>query len=149
MIGRLGVLIGARSRRRDDAGMALALTLFLIMLIGVLSLSIAGVVLAQTLPTQVEQKNTRTVAAAEAGIEVALHRLRAANDGAGTGMLGLLPCTSASGTVLSGPVAPGGDAPRYSVSIRYFAADPSAQNAAWRTANALGCAANAPVQVPL
>ncbi len=133
----------------SEAGAALALTIFLIMLIGVLSLSIAGAVLAQTSPTQVEQKNTVTLSAAEAGIDVALNRLRAANDGAGAGVLTDLPCTAATGTTLSGSVGPSNGAPQYAVTIRYFGSDPSAESASWRNVNAQGCSGAHPTAVPL
>lgn len=135
---------------RADAGAALALTIFLIMLIGVFSLSIAAAVLVQVRPTQVAQKNLRTIGAAEAGIAVGLNRVRAANDGSGNGVLASLPCTLTTSAVLSGPVAPSiTGSPQYTVTIRYYLADPSQQSSTWRNSNALVCTSGHPSQVPL
>ena len=139
-----------RGRTRErERGAALALTLFLILLIGVLSLSIASAVLVQTKPTMFQQKNTVTLSAAEAGVDVALNRLRAANDGDGNGVLGSLPCTGSGGTTLSGSVGPANGSPTYAVAIRYFAVDPSQESDSWRIANALACAGGQPSEVPV
>lgn len=130
-----------RLRRRhnpDDSGAAMITALLAILVTATFAIILLGVLLSQTVPTKLQQATTRTVFAAEAGINAAVGQLRNAAgspDGEGKiyGKKELLPCT-ASGTVSSGgsPVA-------YEVTIQYFAQDPTGQSEAWRASKALGC----------
>jgi hypothetical protein len=142
----------SRTRRRApaDEGIALLLTVFLMLLVASMSLIIGTVVLMQVKPTQYEGKSTRTVNSAEAGFDVALNRIRAAQNAKGEGLRTQLPCTATAGTVLAGPVGPGTRDSTYSVKIRYYAADPTKQSESWRasTGNLIACQAGSPSKVP-
>ena len=132
-----------RSDRRtaDDTGSALLLVVALMLVVASLGLVITAGVLQQVRPTTYGQKATRTVFAAEAGVQVALSQIRGAQRSPDTtgvvrGEPTQLPCT------LSGPVVTAADASaglRYDVKISYYDADPVGQTAAWRTANRLAC----------
>jgi Tfp pilus assembly protein PilX len=138
--------------RRGDRGTALLLTIFTMLIITTMSLTVASAVLLQVRPTQLEQKSTRTLTAAEAGFDVALNRIRAAQDGSGNGVRTQLPCSATSGTTITGTVAGGttADASGYSVTIRYYAEDPSSQTETWRSSNTnlVRCVSGAPQTVP-
>lgn len=148
----------------DEDGFALIVALFVILVVAALSLSMAAVILNQAKPTREARKSLTTINAAEAGLQVALLSLRAANDGAGNGVPSKLPCTgptgagfstsststqvSAPGATLSGAVAPaatyGGPSdtgsPTYRVSIAYFRVDPANLSPSALQANAMACA---------
>jgi hypothetical protein len=133
-----------------DEGIALLLTVFVMLLVASMSLIVGTVVLRQVKPTQYEEKSTRTVNSAEAGFDVALNRIRAAQNAKGEGLRTQLPCTATEGTVLAGPVGPGTRDSAYSVTIRYYAADPTKQPESWRsnTTNLVSCQAGSPSKVP-
>ncbi|WP_129338295.1 RICIN domain-containing protein [Cellulomonas endophytica] len=128
----------ARAGQPDDAGVAMLTTLVVIMVLTGLSILVLGMVVAQTVPVQLQRQQTRTVYAAEAGIEAVVAQMRgaaAAADytGAVYGDARGLPCARAG--TLSDSL---GDL-RYEATVQYFTQDPSTQTAAWRTANALPC----------
>jgi Tfp pilus assembly protein PilX len=125
----------ARRARGGDDGTALLLTLFTMLLVTTMSLTVGTAVLVQVRPTQLEQKSTRTVTAAEAGFDVALNRIRAAQDSSGVGIRGDLPCDKTDGTTFTGTVGAGTDASAYSVTIRYYTEDPSDKSEDWRKDN--------------
>ena len=141
----------ARRSRGGDDGIALLLTIFTILIVATMSLTVGTAVLIQVRPTQVEQKTTRTVTAAEAGFDVALNRIRAARDSSANGVRTQLPCSATAGTTFTGTVGSGADQSRYSVTIRYYTQDPSSQSAAWRSssANLVACSGGVPVTTPL
>jgi hypothetical protein len=133
---------------REDCGAALLLVLMLILVVAALSVLLLGMVLAQSRPTSQEKKSTRTVHAAEAGLNAALGQIRAATTddsmGVAQGDRSKLPCGTITGTV-------GGESGNvgYTVDVRYYLTDPTNTSTTWRTANALGCAAGlGPSQVP-
>jgi Tfp pilus assembly protein PilX len=138
-----------RVRRGGDEGTALMITIFTMLLVTTMSLTVGSAVLLQVRPTQAEQKATRTLTAAEAGFDVALNRIRAAQDASGNGVRTSLPCTATAGTVLTGTMS-GTDPSAYSVKIRYYNADPSGQSASWRSSstNLVACSSGAPASVP-
>jgi hypothetical protein len=145
--------VGDRGRRRSasgDDGIALVLTVFLMLLVASMSMVIGTAVLIQVKPTQFEAKATQTVFAAEAGLDIALNRIRGAQDNKGEGTRRELPCTATAGTVVSGPVAPAVGGTEYNVRIRYYTSDPSAATESWRAdpANLVACASDGPVTVP-
>ncbi len=140
-------LAQALRAHRDDEGAAMLITMMIMLLVASVSIGIAGAVLAERMPTLVQQKRTRTVNVAEAGLDVGLNRLRAAVNSAGQGQLSKLPCTAASSATLTGSVGSGQDT-GYTVTIRYYDASPTDQTATWRSSNALGCVSSAPAHVP-
>jgi hypothetical protein len=132
----------SRLARRGDAGsMPLAV---LLTMVGVsLSALMAPMVLTQIRAARENVTRTYSLAAAQSGLDVALAHLRAANDGAGTGVRASLPCGPFTGTV-----GQAGNA-RYQVTVEYFGTDPLGQSAAWRTANRLTCTAGSgPATIP-
>ncbi|TAK69552.1 MAG: hypothetical protein EPO13_06675 [Actinomycetota bacterium] len=141
--------LAARLHRRNDDGAALILVMFCILVAAALSTLLLGMVLAQSLPTQLNRKTTQTLAAAESGLDVAMGQIRAASmvDPAdATKLVGDradLPCGPLTGNVA------GSANLTYTVTIRYYSDDPSGQTAAWRTTNALSCTPGAgPPVVP-
>lgn len=124
--------LAARRCRRADAGsMPLAL---LLTLVGVtLTALLVPVVITQVNATRSGIRRDHALAAAQAGLEVALGHVRAANDGAGNGVPTKLPCGP-----LESRVSAAGSA-RYRVTIDYLAADPQGQTDAWVTANRISC----------
>lgn len=136
-------LLVALRRRTDpsapaDEGVALLTVIMLIMVMGALSVLLLGVVVAQVKPTMFADKNSRTVFAAEAGIDAALSQMRSANgapdiNGKIYGDSKKLPCT------VQGPVDGASTSLTYKVTVSYFDQDPTGKDAAWRTANQLTC----------
>ncbi|MCW2548651.1 MAG: Beta-galactoside-specific lectin 3 [Mycobacterium sp.] len=140
----------------SQGGFAMFIALLLILVIGGMSLLVAGLVISESKPTTTARKTVATLNAAEAGFEVALHRLRFATDTYGNGVLGKLPCTatsSAVGTPLNGSVGPKTGAAKnqtltYAVSVRYYDDDPSTMGTTDLNQNAIACSAGSPVSVP-
>lgn len=147
----------SRMRRphQDDSGAALLISLLTILIATSLSVAVLGSVVSQLTPAQFGMKNTRTAHAAEAGLDTALGVIRTALSPSpqdNTTIVGdrrKLPCTAASSGSLSGTVAGSSGNLTYVVQITYFDEDPAGKDSAWRTANALACTANGPVQTPL
>jgi hypothetical protein len=134
-----------RGRRRSalgalgpDSGVAMLSSILLVLIMASLSMVVLALVMAQTRPTEFARKNTRTIFAAEAGVEAALSRIRSAGgspDFTGTiyGDLTQLPCT------LEGSVADAGGDLSYEVQVRYYKDDPAGQSETWLTANKMAC----------
>ncbi len=123
---------GGPGRGTDDTGslvLALMLTLVGIMLTAIL----VPVVLTQVRSTRAYIQRSHALHAAQSGLDVALGRIRAANNGDGTGKLAGLPCGPIAGTVGDGGVA------RYEVTIDYVATDPRGQTDEWVAANHILC----------
>jgi hypothetical protein len=113
-------------RSGDDSGAAILLALFVMAVVAALSLSIAGVVLSQSEPTQLTRKDIQTVHAAEAGIEAGLTRLRGAGSATGAGSVAMLPCNTTYGAKFQGSVEGTSQGSlTYSTTITYYAQDPS------------------------
>ncbi|NAZ81699.1 hypothetical protein GTR02_07690 [Kineococcus sp. R8] len=109
--------------RGGDEGVALLLVLMTMAIAATLSLLVLGVVLSQVQPTQMQQKTTRTVAAAQAGVDAALAQIRTA-EGTATvvGRVGdptKLPCE------VTGTVGDNADGAAFRVTISYFDTNPS------------------------
>jgi Tfp pilus assembly protein PilX len=137
-----------RIRRRDDQGTALLMVIMAIMVAASLSVLVLGMLVAQASPTIQQRKYTRTIHAAEGGLNAALSQLRASQttnaQNVSQGDRSKLPCGPLSGTV-------GGEDGNlaYTVTVAYFTSDPTQQDSAWRAANALPCAAGyGPSQTP-
>lgn len=130
----------ARLSRDDESGAALITALLAILVTAMFAIVMLGVLLSQMMPTRLEQATTRTVFAAEAGINAAVGQLR--NIASGPDTLGniygdrkLMPCE------MSGKVSTDGSDVAYSVSLRYYIQDPTGETEAWRSSssNVLTC----------
>lgn len=145
---RLRLNRAVKQQRSDDSGAALITALLAILLTATFAIVMLGVLLSQMVPTELQQATTRTVFAAEAGINAAVGQLRNAAgppDGEGKiyGKKELLPCTA------SGTVASGGSEAAYTVTLQYFTKDPTGRDETWRSANDLSCTAgNGPSEDP-
>ncbi|MBI5162222.1 MAG: ricin-type beta-trefoil lectin domain protein [Micrococcales bacterium] len=103
-----------------------------------LALTVLGVLVNQPRSIYTVQRASKTVYAAQAGLQVALGQIRtatAAPDAFGKvyGSKAKLPCT------LSGSVDGSSDSTSYSVTLSYFTSNPAGQSAAWQAANRLSC----------
>ena len=121
-----------------DTGIAMMSSILLVLIMATLSMVVLALVMAQTRPTEFARKNTRTIFAAEAGIEAALGQIRTAAgvpDFTGTiyGDLAQLPCT------MTGTVADATGQLRYDVQVRYFKDNPAGQTETWLNANKMAC----------
>lgn len=120
-----------RTRPGDEGSLIMV---FLVMLVAsAMSLLVLGIVVNQAQSTRVTSRRVDSLHAAQAGLDVALGQIRAANDGQGNGVLSQLPCGP-----FSGSVDPSASA-TYQVSITYYPADPTGKSAAWLAANAMSC----------
>lgn len=109
--------MGTRRRRapwrRDETG-SLPVAMLLVMVSTSISALLVPIVLVQLGSSRLEANRERTVAAAQAGLDVALGQVRRANDGAGNGVPASLPCGPINGSV-------GGDSiSTYQVAIQYY-----------------------------
>ncbi len=108
-----------RRMRRDEDGVVLVMSLIVIILASSLSLAVAGAILAQVKPTQLTSKLTRTLAAAEAGIDVVQRQIRKAET------TGVLPCGRFEAERGSA------DGSSYHVEVRYYNKDPTGKPERW------------------
>lgn len=128
----------ASRRAHDESGVALLTAILFMILMAGISTVLVSVVLSQLLPTNLAQKSTKTIYAAQAGMQTALGLIRSATGGGGVGDLTALPCAvtaNASGT---------SDGVTYSAQITYYNANPAGRNATWLAdaANKLACTAS-------
>ena len=126
-----------RFRRPRDEGYAMPTAILLIMVCTALSVLMLGVITAQLKPTLFAAKNSRTIAAAEAGVDASLTVIRNARsiDPISTTELGdprKLPCT------VTGKLD-GSSNYTYRATVRYYDLDPSGKTEAWRSTNAKTC----------
>lgn len=126
----------AAVRGREEGVAMMTAILFMIIMAGIASV-LLGVVSSQMVPTYIDQKGTKTIYSAQAGIQAALSVMRAAGtlniNGKVYGDPSKLPCAftgSTNGT---------SDGNQYSVSIQYFTTDPTTMTTAQKNANALTC----------
>lgn len=105
----------------------------LLAMVGVaLSALLAPMTLSQAGSTRDAVRRSQELTAAQAGLDVALGHIRAADDGTGAGVLAGLPCG-----LLAGTVGVGGS--RYEVTVDYFATDPLGQPDPWIATNRMVC----------
>ncbi|WP_234983238.1 hypothetical protein [Demequina sp. NBRC 110053] len=128
------------ARRRlhgKDEGVAMLSVLMLVLILTSLAIILVGVTLTQTSPTLFQEKNVRTLAAAQAGLDAAAFQIRNAYTGGGTdtgiGDIHKLPCS------VSGSVEGDGSGPNFVVDVAYYAADPEGQTDEWLVDNELTC----------
>ncbi|MEO8093951.1 MAG: hypothetical protein ABI632_03355, partial [Pseudolysinimonas sp.] len=131
-------IIGRRPSAGDEKGVALLTAILFTILMASISVILVSVVLAQTTPSYIAQKSTKTIYAAQAGLQTALGLIRSASaapDYAGHvyGDPSHLPCS------LTGNVSGASDSITYSVTISYFTTDPTGTTAAWQSANKMAC----------
>lgn len=123
--------------KNNERGVAMMSALMLIMIVTVLAVLVLGITISQSRPTLFMNKNTRTMSAAQAGIDTAISQIRNATspDPSGTimGDIHKLPCR------VSGPVEGAGDDTGFVATIAYFKLDPEGKDELWREANALTC----------
>jgi len=126
--------------RRNQDGIALVSVLVLMLIITTLSVLVLGLVLSQVRPTLFTNKNTRTVSAAQAGIDAAISQIRnsTTTDESGNivGDIHGLPC------VVNGTVDGTANGTAFASTISYFKEDPTNRSADWRETNALPCYQN-------
>ena len=109
----------AASQGDDDGSIIMAMLLILVTTL--FAALLAPIVLAQIHTSAFDTRRSHSLDAAQTGVDVALGKIRDANDGLGAGVLSTLPCTNF--TPLTGSVSTGGTA-RYNTLIYYFAQDP-------------------------
>lgn len=124
----------------SDAGVAMLAAIMLATILLGMSALVLGIVVSQVRTTQFGDKNTRTIYAAEAGVEATLGKIRTAAaspdfTGKTYGDASQLPCS------LSGAVDAAASGTTYSVVVQYFADDPAGHTDAWRSTNKLACTA--------
>ena len=139
---------------RDDEGSGLILVFLVMLISSALSLVLLENAVSMANQTQSNNKRVTSLAAAQAGLDSALGQIRDATDPAtGAGEVATIPCTVAAGAVggVTAPTAGGSANGSYTVKVAYFAVDPSAQTAAWRSnsANQINCPSGShPDKVP-
>ncbi|HET6208822.1 MAG TPA: ricin-type beta-trefoil lectin domain protein, partial [Jatrophihabitans sp.] len=110
----------------------------MLMLVITVGLSLASllipVVLSQSQGTRNTMTKVRSLHAAEAGTDIALGAIRAANNGATTGDTTKLPCGPLAGTLNSTAGT------TYRVTLDYYVNDPTGQSASWLSSNKMHCA---------
>lgn len=110
------------------------MALMLIFLGSALSALLVPLVVDQIKSTREQIDRGQAVAAAQAGLDVAVAHVRAATT-AGAGVLAGLPCGPLSGSVSTTGTA------RYEVAVAYLDADPQGHDDTWVAANAITCIA--------
>ncbi|WP_197030003.1 ricin-type beta-trefoil lectin domain protein [Cellulomonas sp. URHE0023] len=135
-----------RAAAARDEGVAMLTVIMLIMVMSALSVLMLGVMVAQVKPTMYAGKNTRTIFAAETGLDSALSQIRSAigpvdMDGKYYGAPTLLPCS------VQGKVDSSTSTLTYAVNVSYFDQDPTGKDDAWRSTNKLACVSGAGVTI--
>jgi len=134
----------ARSRSlQDDEGSGLILVFLVMLISSALSLVLLEGAVSMAKQTSANNKRVTSLSAAQAGLDAGLGQIRdAVNTTTGDGDVSSIPCTVAGGSV-GGTNTPsqGTTTGSYTVAVAYFATDPTAQNAAWRSnsANQINC----------
>jgi hypothetical protein len=125
----------ARLRPQGDRG-SLPLLMLVILVSSTLCALLVPMVITQANSTHYSTSRQQALDAAWAGIDMAVGRIRMAEDVSGNGILGKLPCwTTDSGTPYRGSVVSAGDgsqvgAEQYQVYVDYYVVDPVANPAA-------------------
>jgi len=124
----------------SEAGAAMMMTLMFIFFVGGLLIVLLAALLGQLAPQQFVQSSTRSVYAAQAGLQSGLSILRSNTRTVGTGPSAVtygdvtkLPKTPVTGTV----DGVSGSALAYTVTFTYFTANPSGRSDSWLAANAM------------
>lgn len=121
--------------RGDDGGAAMMMTIMFMVLVSGLMIALLAVLLSQLKPAQIAQKSSRTVYAAQAGMQSALSVMRSntkTSNGVVYGDPSKLPA-SLAGTVDGASSS----ALSYAVTIGYYLTNPSGKDATWLASNKL------------
>jgi hypothetical protein len=124
-VSRLRDSLVARVRGDDsESGVALLSAIIFMIIMAGISVVLLSTVLAQSVPSVAAQRNTKTIYAAQAGVQASLAMLRSAAappDSAGNvfGALTQLKCS------LTGRVDAQGNGLSYSAQISYYSSDPA------------------------
>jgi hypothetical protein len=122
------------NRLRADSERGSLPMLMLVITVGLsLSSLLIPVVLSQSQGSRNTMTKVRSLHAAEAGTDIALGAIRAANNGATTGDTTKLPCGPMTGTVNSTTGT------SYQVTLDYYVSDPTGQSASWLSSNKMRC----------
>jgi hypothetical protein len=121
--------------RADEGSMPLAMLLILVSV--TLSGLMVPIVLTQLTATSTDARRVRALHAAQAGLDVAMAYIRAAQGTDRSGVLTKLPCGPMEGKV-------GGGTPRYKVTIAYWTEDPRTTT----SGSPLRCYSNGPERTP-
>src|SRR3954449_6424787 len=138
----------------DDEGSGLILVFLVMLISSALSLVLLENAVSMAKQTSANNKRVTSLTAAQAGLDSALGQIRsAANVLTGDGDVGAIPCTVSPGGVggIAATGAQGTTTGNYTVSVAYYASDPSGQSDAWRknSANQINCPAGShPDKVP-
>lgn len=129
-------ILTMKERGENERGIALLSAIMFMIIMAGISVVLLSAVLGQVAPADNAQKGTRTIYAAQAGLQTTLGLLRsaaAAPDSVGKvyGSPGKLPCATAAAP-LTGNVDARSNGITYSVEIIYFASDPTGQPALWQ-----------------
>lgn len=129
------------SREQRDAGTALLLVIFVVLVLAAMSLLVLGSITSRVRPTVAAEKRADTLAAAEAGLQSGLGAIKNSvsvdptDSGNVTGDRNILPCW----TDQAGTVTVADDQLAYRTTIWYYTEDPSRQTDAWRQTNRMSC----------
>jgi hypothetical protein len=130
-----------RDQLKSDNGVAMMSVLLFMILLAGMSLVLLTVILGQIGPSYLAQKGTKTVYAAQAGLQSALSVIRSA--AAAPNALGvvygnprILPCT------VNGNLDGSTEAVKYAVTVRYFTEDPTGKPESWLASKEMGCSAS-------
>ncbi|WP_432533513.1 RICIN domain-containing protein [Kineococcus arenarius] len=134
------LLARRRALRGADDGVAMLLVIMTTMIAAALSILLLGIVIAQVAPTQLQQKSTVTISAAQAGVDAALSEIRTARGAANVagnvfGDTSKLPCT------LTGTVGAGSSEVGYTVRVEYYDTDPTDLTTTQRAGRDIDCTA--------
>lgn len=129
------------AREERDAGTALLLVIFVVLVLSALSLLILGTITSRVRPVVAAEKRAVTLSAAEAGLQAGLGAIKNSisvdptDAGNVKGDRNLLPCWAGQ----NGSVSVSDTNVNYATTITYFMNDPSRQTDAWRVANKMTC----------
>jgi hypothetical protein len=115
----------------DDRG-SLVMAMLMALIGAALAALLVPMLVRQYASGREEVRRGGELAAAQAGLDVAVGHIRAAADASGNGVLSSLPCGP-----LAGSVGVGGT--RYQVAIDYFSVDPQAKPDSWIASNRITC----------
>ncbi len=135
---KIDSLRGSARPADGEEGLAVLTAILFMLLAAGLSVVLLGVILSQATPVFTAQKTTRTIYAAQAGVQASLGVIRslAQTDlatGKITGIRANLPC------VITGRVDGNDPASFYSVTMKYFTVDPTGKTTVWQDANDMDC----------
>jgi Ricin-type beta-trefoil lectin domain len=115
----------ARAKRRGDDEGSLIFALLVVVVGMLMTALMTPMLLTQLTATTNTRRLTQELAAAETGVDIMMGHIRAANDGAGNGVLGSLPCGTLTGSVEAAATE------RYQATVVYYKNDPTGQSSSW------------------